>query len=151
MIGSYVDNGEVLYRSVRADCDEYRVDEGRLRITANAFKDSCNKPSVDRSSMRLDPRESRLGPTDGVASLVTVDVRKIGPLTIAAPGGRVSYAVDVQHRPIQQSASDVKENLAHCQIECNPDIKRNHFKKLKEALAYLASQRGWSVEPSVSD
>lgn len=149
MIVTRVEDCEVLYRAVRADCNEYRIEEdGTLRFTVNAFNDSGNKPSVDRSSMRPDPRDTRLNASDGVTAVVTSDVRNIGPVSVEAPDGKVSYAVDVQHRPLAKSETQPKENIAHCQIECDPEIKRSHFKKIKEALAILATKRGWTVEPT---
>ena len=41
------------------------------------------------------------------------------------------------------------DNLAHCQIECNPLIESgSRFKKLKAALANLANKHGFVVPPS---
>ena len=142
-----VEDNELLYRAVRANGDEYCVADGVLRITANAFNDRTSKPSVDRSSVRPDPRDTRLSPTDAVTSLVTEDVREIGPIKIAAPSGPVSYSVDVHHRPIDGSETEAA-NPAHCQIECDPEIKSTHYKRVKEALALLATKRGWSVPPN---
>ena len=151
MTTTQVDDSELLYRAVRKDADEYRLEaDGRLRFTANAFKDQFCKPSVDRSSLRVDPRDTRFSTSDGVTSLVTEDVRAIGSVAVRSSDGKevkLVYRVDVQHRPITKSETEPRDNPAHCQIECDPEIKNTHFKKLKEALALLATQRGWVVEP----
>ena len=151
MTVTYVDDVEVLYRAVRANADEYRLEtDGRLRFTANAFKDSLCKPSVDRSNLRNDPRDTRFSPSDGVTSLITKDVRAIGTVLVMNPDGRTVkqvYRVDALHRPVIKSEAEPRDNPAHCQIECDPEIRNTHFKKLKEALALLATQRGWIVEP----
>lgn len=151
---THVDDSELLYRAIRAGTDEYRLEaDGRLRFTANAFKDSFCKPSVDRSSLRMEPRDTRFNSSDGVASLITKDVRAIGSVSVRSPDGKevkLVYSVDVHHRPIAKSDEEPRENPAHCQIECAPEIKNTHFKKLKEALALLATERGWVVEPEQS-
>lgn len=151
MTATHVDDSEVLYRAVRADADEYRMEaDGRPRFTANAFKDPFCKPSVDRNSLRPEPRDTRFRSSDGVTSLVSKDVRAIGSVFVMSPDGkevRLVYRVDVLHRPVVKSDTEPRDNPAHCQIECDPAIKNTHFKRLKEALALLATERGWVVEP----
>jgi hypothetical protein len=142
-----VEDSELLYRAVRANSGEYRFDEGVLRFTATAFNDVECRPSVDRSSMRVDPRDTRFSPTDGITSLVTRDVRAISAVSVNSPEGKITYRVDVQHRPITKSDLDSRENPAHCQVECDPEIRRTHSKRLKESLAFLATKRGWTISP----
>jgi hypothetical protein len=146
---TYVENDELLYRAVRGKSDEYRIEDGRLRFTVNAFGDQACKPSVDRSGLREDPRDTCFADTDGVTSIVTSEVRAIATVKVNGPDGnpKIDYKVDVHHRPIEKSEARPQGNPAHCQIECDPEIARNHCKKLKEALAILATKRGWAVPP----
>lgn len=144
---THVEDGELLYRAVRTNSDEYRIEDGILRFTATAFNDVECKPSVDRSAMRADPRDTRFSPTDGITSIVARDVRAIAAVSVNSPDGKITYRVDVQHRPITESDINPRDNPAHCQIECDPEIRRTHYKKLKEALAYLATKRGWTIAP----
>ena len=149
MIVTRVEDEELLYRAVRADRDQFTAERGVLRITVNAFGDRVQKPSVDRSAYRPDPRETRFRKEDGVTSIVTREVRAIVniPARPADPTNDSNYAVDAIHRPIAKSVETPNGNPAHCQIECEPAITSNHYKKLKEALAFLATKRGWAVEP----
>lgn len=58
------------------------------------------------------------------------------------------YAVDAIHRPIENDPNQA-DNLAHCQIECNPIIESpSRFKKLKAALAALATRHGFVIPPA---
>ncbi len=150
MIVTPVEDDELLFRAVRADDGEFTIEQGTLRFTANAFRDKGQKPSVDRSKHRSDPRDTRFSQSDGITSIVTRDVRDLasGPINPTAPKeNHATYEVDVIHRPLKKSDTVPKDNPAHCQIECNPEIVSKHFKKLKEALAHLATKQGWVVEP----
>ena len=156
MTATKVDDSELLYRSVRADDGEFTYIEGKLVFTANAFRDRSQKPSVDRSSLRPNPVDARMSPTDGIATLITEDVRAIATVRFEQkePGKQerknLVYGVDVVHRPLTNPPAP-KDNPAHCQVECNPEITNNHARKLKEALAILATNAGWTVEPTTSE
>jgi hypothetical protein len=147
MMVSHVDDAELLYRAVRANSDEYRTEGGALRITVTAFNDREYKPSVDRSAICSNAEAARRSSTDGVTSLVTQEVRAISTVAVDAPTGRIDYKVDVMHRPVVKSESEPRDNPAHCQVECAPDITRTHYRRLKEALAILATRRGWTISP----
>ena len=147
MTPMHVYDSDALYRSVRDG--EYTTRNGRVAFSASAFSDRERKPSVDTSSIRKDPKESRKSSADGVAKLVAGDVRKTCKISIFDNKGRPTgqHSVDVLHRPIENDPNE-PDNLAHCQIECYPTIDNdNRFKRLKEALAAMASQYGWLVEP----
>jgi hypothetical protein len=149
MIVTRVEDEELLYRAVRAGSNEFTAERGVLRITVNAFADRSQKPSVDRSAHRSDPRATRFRSEDGVTSVVTRDVRAITSIQVkpSDPKDGSSYAIDAIHRPIAMSVEVPTGNSAHCQIESDPTITPNHYKKLKEALAFLATKSGWVVEP----
>lgn len=144
-----VDDDEDLYRSVRANSDEYAEQDGRILFSSAAFDDRAMAPSVDRSSLRSNPADARLNPTDGIAKVLTADVRRSCNVPIIVNGSPAGeYAVDAVHRPIENDA-DAPDNLAHCQIEAHPVITSNsRFKKLKAALAALANRSGFVVPPS---
>src|SRR5882672_10202499 len=47
-----VDDSEDLYRRVRFGANHYTVDQGRARLTSQAFADRAARPSVDRALLR---------------------------------------------------------------------------------------------------
>lgn len=94
------------------------------------------------------PKDTRKTSSDGVTSLLASQARTscVIPITDAKgkPTGR-NYGVDVIHRPLDAP----QRNDAHCQIECDPHIANaSRFKKLKEALARIATANGFVVAPS---
>jgi hypothetical protein len=147
MTPTHVYDSEELYRSVRSD--EYKTINGRVIFSASAFNDRDRKPSVDRSGMRKDPKDARKSPTDGITKLIAREIRGTCKISIFDKKGKVTgqHAVDVLHRPIVDSPGEA-DNLAHCQIECHPTIENDgSFKRLKEALAVMATRIGFVVEP----
>lgn len=149
-----VSDQEELYRNVRGEgSDEYFYDPttGRLIIESKAFLDRDTEPSVDRAQLKnFDPEQSRIRGKDGVVTLLTRKVRQIGDVvTNDGKGGKVNHAVDVRADPTPQ-------NEAHARIVVKPkffgsDGKRNKtFRLLRIALARLATQRGWTLEPGNS-
>jgi hypothetical protein len=142
-----VDDAELLYRAIRANADEYRLEGEAVRFSINAFNDPENKPSVDRSSIRTTPADARFSATDGVAAVQAEEVRAIASVRVQHPDGAIQYRVDVRHCPVYKCESEPRDNPAHCKVECAPEITRSHYRKLKEALALLASRRGWIVPP----
>jgi hypothetical protein len=144
-----VDDSEDAYRAIRANGREYARVNGVIKFSATAFDDREKKPSVDRSSIRTKPEEARVATSDGVTKVGALEVRKSCKVDITDAKGKSTgtYAVDVIHRPILASATG-PENLAHCQIECAPQIdSSSRFKKLKEALANIATKHGFIVQP----
>lgn len=150
MTQDYVSDEEELYRSVRREqADEYFYDStnGQLIIESKAFLDRNKEPSVDRAMLKgFDPRKSRIGENDGVVSLITGEVRQIGDVVSNVPdGSKLNHAIDVIAKPEPQ-------NEAHALIVVQPayfpsDKKDKAFKLLRKALARLATQRGWTLEP----
>ena len=139
-----VDDDELLYRRILADSDQYRLVDGKVIFTSTAFNDRCMKPSVDRSAYRADPEACKFAESDGVTHVVTSEVRGVSNIAIG-PDDEKKFCVDAIHRPVDDPA-----NPAHTQIECDPEMSSSsRFKKLKEALAILASKQGFVVEPSV--
>ena len=147
----FVRDDEVLYRSVRGKYgEEYSYDNGKLEISSEAFRDRDRKPSVDRSELRgFNPSLSKLRDTDGVVSLMVVDVRAIGTVkTKIQNADAIVHAVDVIYDP-------TPDNPAHSKIVVSPEFfgsnnkQRNVFKLLQLALAELAERNGWTLEPSV--
>ncbi len=151
MLISPVEDLEALYRAIRMDRGEFVLGkDGRIRFSASAFNDRDRTPSVDRSSLRAEPRDTRLTEADGVTAVNTGAVRAIRTIRVdpARKTDERVYQVDAIHRPLPDD-EDPTENGAHCQIECCPSIASDtHFKKLKEALALLANERGFVVLPS---
>jgi serine/threonine protein phosphatase PrpC len=151
MTPTLVEDSEFLFRSVRSGGDEYRYENGTLHISSQAFRDFGNKPSVDRNSLRSDPKDAKLTATDGVCQVLTQEVRAICHIRQLPneKDDKSTYGVDAIHRPREAKPPNINENKAHCQIECSPEIANTHFKKLKEALAKLANKYGWIVPPAV--
>ncbi|WP_316181519.1 hypothetical protein [Bradyrhizobium sp. SZCCHNRI1009] len=140
-----------LYRSVREG--EYRAVGGRVTFSASAFGDRERKPSVDMSSIRKDAREARKSTEQGVAKLVAGEVRQSCKIPIYDKKGKQTgeHSVDAIHRPIKDDPNGDPDNPAHCQIECHPTIDNDgRFKRLKEALAAMASKYGWVVTPGAT-
>lgn len=140
-----VDNDEVLYRQVPNRSSHFSYSEGQLHLSSSAFNDASSQPSVDRARLNgNDPNRTKKAPTDGVASLVTEQVRAITDVVQRERDGTVefTYRIDVEAAPIDG-------NEAHALIVTDPAFRSgNTFKRLKESLARLASARGWAVEPS---
>lgn len=142
-----VSDCEELYRSVRPG--EYVIVEERTIISASAFNDRERKPSVDRKWEGRKIEETRKSSSDGIVKIVADDVRKTSSVGIFDEKGKRTseHAVDVVHRPIVNDP-DQADNPAHCQIECHPAIEKDgSFKRLKEAMAALATRHGWVVAP----
>lgn len=146
-----VENEDELYRRVPNAPGMYSLVDGKLRFSSTAFNDRTQKPSVDRAKLRGSPNETKLAVTDGVISLVALEIRAISIENVdAAEGEPPQYSVDVIPRPIPVNNPDgLPENRAHAQVETTPLLASpSRFKKLKEALAILASNREWAIEPS---
>ncbi len=146
-----VDDSEDVYRAIRSGSDEYVYIGGKIEFSSVAFADRNFAPSVDRSSMCILPRYAKKNATDGVAKLGVRQVRSICDIPVAPDpkgNGEQKFAVDVVHAPIQNHVTD-PDNLAHCQVECDPTIGNNsRFKRLREALARIATQHGFVVAPT---
>lgn len=136
-----IDDSEFLYRAVRADSDEFAYVGSDVRISASAFNDRSCKPSVDRSALRPNAADAKKSSDDRVVKLLTKEVRSIAGVRVTADKTDLrEHEVDALHRPITEDPS----NLAHSQIECSPDfINPSRFRKLKEALARLATKSGF--------
>ncbi|MCJ2140260.1 hypothetical protein [Methylobacterium sp. E-066] len=151
MTPTKVENDEFLYRSIRAnpsEPEEYSYASGKLIISVSAFNDRGNKPSVDRSLLRDKPEEAKKNSSDGVAALLAEDVRNIKGVKVTAERtDERTYYVDAIHRPLL--ADPV--NLAHCQVECDPELANpSRFRKIKEALAIIATKHGFVIDPAES-
>jgi hypothetical protein len=137
---------EVLYRRVLVGQNHYKLVDGSLRVSAQAFSDRKGAPSVDRAVLLgHDPRRARRSETDGVVGVVARDVRG---LDVSKQGNPViRYRIDVHPDPIPESA-DQPANPAHAEIRPAPPIESdNVFRRLRQALAELASRR-WEIRPA---
>lgn len=149
-----VQSTEILWRSIRPD--QVAFPNGILKISATAFNDKNMKPSMDRKNLRSLPEETRLNDGDGVAQIITADVRAISILVSPEdedPQKRnQKHNVNVIARPILlDNLGGEKENLAHAQVKVEPDyINASRFNKLKEALARLALKQPWAIQPKAT-
>ncbi|MCK1629674.1 hypothetical protein [Bradyrhizobium sp. 162] len=144
----HIEDSHDLYRSVKEG--EYTTRNGQLTFSASAFNDRDRKPSVDTSALRNDPREARRSPEQGVTKVTAAEVRRTSGIPIRNAAGEqiAAHEVDVIHRPIKDDPGGEPDNEAHCQVECNPAMDHDkRFKRLKEALAAIASRYGWVVYP----
>jgi hypothetical protein len=141
-VSDVVTDDELLYRCIfRGSGHYYHIRESGIELTSQAFTDRNKAPSVDRAKLcGYNPKCTQKNPENGVASLLTSEVRMIDNITQS-----LVYKIDVCPRPTD-------ENLAHAQIEPSPEYKsNNHFRKLTHRLALLATERiknhGWEIEP----
>jgi hypothetical protein len=137
---------ETLFRVVRDEPMHFGCDgKGALtRLSHSAFNDPDMQPSVDRAVHRIGgAAESRKSASDGVVALVAVEVRSIKTLVSLDAKGRPaqSHWVDVVHAP-------EVENYSHALVRTAPQIASGGaFKRLKEALCFLAAAKGWAYPP----
>jgi hypothetical protein len=131
-----VSDDEWLHRRVRiGQCNRVQPPK---QLSSTAFNDKGKKPSVDRAALRP-ATQTKIEANDGVVRLLTVAVRSIG-IPISAPNPP-NFEVDVWARA-------EPENAAHAQIEPVPNMNGSRFEKLKEALARLAEEEDWVIEPT---
>ena len=148
-----VEDDEQLYRSVRSvaggqQC--YRIENGRTVFTVAAFLDREKKPSVDRAKLQdFNPSRSRFDRNDGIVELVAANIRAIGLITQTKDKTRSQHAVDIVPDPIKgEPAKKIAENPAHAVITTQPPLTSGKaFERLKEALARVATDAGWCIEP----
>ena len=155
----FVENDEELYRSVRADHDQYYYDDdGNLIIRHIAFQDPQKKPSVDRAKLRnYQPEKTKKGDSDGVVSLITEEVRNIADVNTKRFDKKgkeievIEHRVDVKYDPIYEPIDE--KNEAHALITPDPNYiggessQTKTFKRLQLALARLATMKGWTLRP----
>jgi hypothetical protein len=147
-VSDVVTNDELLYRCIFCGLDKYyRIGESGLELSSQAFTDRNQAPSVDRAKLcSYDPQFTQKNPEDGVASLITGEVRMINVSQNDPKGNPIfDYRIDVCPRPTD-------ENPSHAQIEPSPDYRnKSTFRKVAEKLARLATERikkqGWEIEP----
>lgn len=144
MSTSFVADGEVLYR--RVPRQYYTVaPDNTLKVTSQAFAERNQRPSVNRADLcNHDPVPMCNGPTDGVVSIVTKDVRDTDTVVQNDARGRPIqiYYVDVDPAPLA-------DNPAHAEIYVQPQCPTpNVFRKLCTRLARLANERAWEVYPA---
>ena len=161
MTKDYVSNDEELYRNVRSEerYDEYHLDPitgDLIKITSQAFLDKKGTPSVDRAKLNnFDPSKSLLNENNGIVSLITEEVReKIGGVVTKDQKGNkiINHSVDVIPDP---NPPESPKNDAHSLIVVKPNYlspekQENPFRLLRRALARLATERGWTLEPNNS-
>lgn len=143
-----IDDNEILYRNVRSDpkYDEYIYEQGELKILANAFLSRRGrKPSVDRAKVvENNPHKTRMK-NSGVVSFVAGEVRQIDSVVTTVENESVYHDVDVVFTP-----SSCRP--AHSEIVTRPDFfcnrERMAYRRLRVALADIATKRGWIIPPS---
>jgi hypothetical protein len=143
----WVEDEETLYRRVRAGRRLYQIgDDGLVKFEPSAFSERNMRPSVDRARLcNANPWHTKYEPTDGVTSVVAVDVRQLEPLP----------QLDSKKRPITGKVfqADVEPkridgNDAHAEIFLHPTCNsRGVFDRLCTRLAYLAEQQQWAAPP----
>src|SRR6266446_4210479 len=141
---------EQLYRRIRESVGPqrcYQIDGGRVVFLHAAFNDPAKSPSVDRAALaQLDPNRTRVASEDGVVTLRAQDVRqRIGPIPKYDEKGKRTkeeYGIDVTSDPL------LFGNCAHAIVVITPsNAGGGAFRRLKEGLARLATEAGWTIEP----
>lgn len=104
---------------------------------------------MDRANIR-GPEDSKRSASDGIVALIVGSIRKLNPVKAGPTEKPVDYLIDVVARPEEPTAeNNWVANPAHAQIESATEYcSDKHFKKVKERLAYLATQSGWLLEPA---
>lgn len=143
MLKTLITDDEILYRRIPHDKSYLVVQNGKLRVSSQAFS--------DRAKLREnDPRQTQQKPSDAVVSLITRKVRSIDTIVkISHDGQPQTFTVDVEHVPIFND-SLAPDNPAHAEIYTQPECDKNVFRKLKERLAQLANERLWEIDPPTS-
>lgn len=146
-----VGDHEQLYRRVQERIGEqlcYRVENGRVVFLHAAFNDPKKKPSVDRAILKhgRDANLTRKSPTDGIVSLEAGAIRRLGAtiqkLDNKGKPTADKYDVDVMPDPMLL-------NCSHALVVMSPaTFGSSTFKRLKDGLARLANEAGWTVEPN---
>jgi hypothetical protein len=147
-VEDFVADDELLYRCVFYETEDgaslYKVENRKVIVSSQAFRDSSLAPSVDRALLcNRNPEHTQKNPKDGVVSLICCDVRLIDSVVQKDSKGReeFTYKIDVFSRPLSN-------NCAHAQIEPSPEYRsKSVFRKLLERLAFLANQREWEILP----
>ncbi len=116
---------------------------GDIIVRSTAFFDRTKKISVDLAIKQcFNPRLSQNDPRDGVAKLITGDVRRI----------RIKdYKIKVLYDPIYDPA---EKNEAHSLIVMESvgekvGISDSAFRNLRRNLADIANEVGWALEPTL--
>ena len=144
-----VRDDEELYRRIEGDVESehYAYKGEKLTIRPKSFMDPCKKPSVDRAELRChDPSLSRLDETQGVVSLIACDVRAIDEVITRIEDRKIVHDVDVDYDP-------EPGNSAHSKIIVIPELcgtrskQERVFRSLRTALADIATENGWTLEP----
>jgi hypothetical protein len=145
-----VSDDEQLYRRVQERVGEqfcYQIDGGRLVFLHAAFNDPKKRPSVDRAKLKYrgDPHLSRMSVQDGIVSLQAGRIRQLGPIPKLNEKGKPTsdqYQVDITSDPLPG-------NCSHALVVMSPSTHSSGtFKRLKEGLARLATEAGWTLEPN---
>lgn len=138
-----VEDDEELYRRVRertpGDQLCFETIAGRVIFYHAAFNDPKKRPSVDRAILRSrNPHHARASREDGIVALNAAAIRKIG----------LDQPAQAQSKRVVDILPDPQEgNPAHAVIVIDSTAGSSIFKRLKEALARLATEAGWRVEP----
>lgn len=141
---------EIVFRTIfenTPDKTYYSYHNDNIRITATAFEDRYQKPSVDIASLNgFCPCKSKRGDPNGVIGLFCFDIRLIDDVSGTSSGNNtIKYYIDVIHNP-------ESTNYSHAQIEPKPEYQsKSVFRKTRKSLARLATQvvaqNGWLVKP----
>jgi hypothetical protein len=144
-----VGDDEQLYRRVQESIGQqlcYHVVGNQVVFSHAAFNDPKKCPSLDRAILKGsgDPHLSRKSPQDGIVCLQAATIRRLGPISKLNEKGKPTkdnYDVDVK-------ASPLLGNCSHALVVTSPpNPGAGAFKRLKEGLARLATQAGWTVQP----
>jgi hypothetical protein len=129
----FVEDDEVLFRSV---LEEYFTNG---KLSSQAFTDRDRECSVDRAKLNgNNPKRTQLKPTDFVFSIITGEVRSIELKSRPPNALEIIHTVQVLPKPLE--ATDVYEaNEAHAVIKATPEVGSKAERRLREALALIAS------------
>jgi len=149
-----VDDEEQLFRRIRdsvAGQPCFRTEGDRVIFSQAAFNDPDKSPSIERQRLKSNPQLTRIASEDGIVTLRANEIRKLGP--IAKLTNKNKPAKDNKGRPITYDVDVVPNprfgNCAHALVVTNPETTGSGtFKRLKDALARLATEAGWTVAPN---
>lgn len=140
-MADYVADDEVLYRRIPLRRELFKLVDGRVRPSSQAFSDRLWRPSVDRAKLiDHDPTRTQQQSSDSVMSLITGEVRKIDTVVQKNAKGETIqlHAIDVEPVPLN-------DNPAHAEIFAIPQIASERvFRRLIERLAIMSR---WELGP----
>lgn len=132
MSTNVVADDEELYRRIRNLPGYYTIQDGKCRLSSQAFSDRAMRISVNRAVLcDGDPSSVQYENADAVVSFYVRDVRAIDLKGETDDKQVITYIIDVEPKPLP-------DNPSHAEIYATPMYaSKSTFRRLIEKLARL--------------